>query len=706
MKWGLYKRAFKVDLLSCFIGLILFTVIIVVYSYKINTKNTLIMVNELVNTTLNHAVSETNHYLKIAQYTPTISSILFAQHLDILHDTHLEERVIAILKQSPFLFMYYIGDEHGNFIMGYRNQYNSISTRFIHQQAKQPFSITRYRNAKGLVYQEKKSLQVDYDPRQRLWYTGAKNSGALYWTEIYPFFNKEPDNFYAPIAKNKPIYGLSVSKPILNTKQKLAGVVGVDISLTELADFLRTLSIGEHGKALIVDENRKVILFPWVNAQQLLTTASYSGMRVNDIKIDWLKEGIETFFKRYDKDFFYTYNGDSYVIKAYDFSSKIGKNWYLIIVVPVNDFLAESKQTRTMSLLMTSAMLILSILFSLGLSRSLSRPIEIMTRIMRQVNELNFANLEHLNSPIKEFHQMSKALMSMTQGLKAFLKYVPPEVVAELIKKGQNVTLGGHEMNLTLFFSDIEGFTHIAEETAPIELMTDLSYYFDKMVKVIVLDHQGTIDKYIGDSVMAFWGAPHYTHDHAKLACHAALACQKEIAQLNAQRIAEGKGIFHTRIGIHTGMTIVGNIGSSDRFNYTVIGDSVNLASRLEGLNKLYHSTIIVGHATYRQVYQFFVFRPLDFIIVKGKNEGIKIYQLMAEKNQCDNEILQLAEQARLAFKYYLNKEFELALKTYFRILAYHPHDKPARVMIEKCQKLIDAPPDENWTGATRVFEK
>ena len=209
-----------------------------------------------------------------------------------------------------------------------------------------------------------------------------------------------------------------------------------------------------------------------------------------------------------------------------------------------------------------------------------------------------------------------------------------------------------------------------------------------------------------GFGVLAFWGAPQYIADHAKLACQAALDCQKEIAQLNAQRIAEGKSIFYTRIGLHTGMTIVGNIGSSDRFNYTVIGDSVNIASRLEGLNKIYHSNIIVGHATYRQVYQFFVFRPLDFIIVKGKNEGIKIYQLLAEKDQCDEITLDLVAKATVAFKYYLNKDFELALKGYEQILKYFPDDKPAQVMIERCQKLIATPPDENWTGATRIFEK
>jgi adenylate cyclase len=705
MKFKLYKRAFKIDLLTCFIGLIFFTIIIVVYSYKINAKNTLVLAKELVNTTLNHAVSETTQYLTIAKYTPNVSSVLLTENLDILHDRYLEQRIIDILNNSPFLFMYYLGDEKGNFMLGYRNKYHTISTKLINSQVNKPFSVNRYRDGNGKVYKETKLPNIDYDPRKRPWYIGAKANLAVYWTEIYPFFNKEIDNLYAQLKKNQPVYGLSISTPIFNGQKKFIGVVGVDISLTNLAHFLQTLKIGKHGKALIVNNARELILFPADN-QPLLTFPAQQGLRVEDIKTNWIKEGVQNFFKRYEKDFFYTYEGQDYFIKTHDFSKETGKDWYLIIIVPIDDFLGEMKQARFISFSITSLMLIVSVLFSIGLSRSLSRPIEIMTNTMKQVNELNFSNLVHLTSPIKEFQQMSNALTSMAQGLQAFLKYVPPEVVAELIKKGQNVTLGGQEMNLTLFFSDIEGFTQIAEDSAPMELMTDLSHYFDQMVKVIVLDHQGTIDKYIGDSVMAFWGAPHYTTDHAKLACQAALECQKEIAKMNAQRITEGKAIFYTRIGIHTGMTIVGNIGSSDRFNYTVIGDSVNLASRLEGLNKFYHSTIIVGHATYRQVYQFFIFRPLDFIIVKGKNEGIKVYQLLAEKTQCDDKTLHLAEQATLAFKYYLNKDFESALKIYLQILARHTNDQPALVMIEKCQKLIDMPPDENWTGATRIFEK
>lgn len=701
----LKKRPFKVDLLSCFLGLILFTVVIVIYSYETHSKNTISLVSDLANSQLHHAVSKTARQINIAQYTPELISNLLSDHFDIEHDKQLEQQIIKVLNKTPFLFMCFIADEQGNFILGYRNKFNTISTKVIHRTEQKSQELSKYRDEKGVVYKEKTEINPAYEPRKRLWYIGAKKNLQPYWTEIYRFYHNDFDNAYAAKTENKNLYGITIANPIINDKKQLMGVVGVDISLMELSEFLSKLKIGKNGKALIVNDTRQLIVYPFANSEKLIATPEHQGMRIEDIQIPWLREGVEGYFRKSEKTFFYTYQGHIYLVKSHDFSAEIGKPWYLIIVVPIDDFLNNIKQSRLVNFAITSIMLLLSVLFSLWLSRSLSKPLEAMTKTMRQINDLDFANLIRTSSSIKEFQQMSDALNAMTQGLKAFLKYIPPEVVEELIKKGENVTLGGQELQLSILFSDIEGFTEITEDSAPMEIMADLTYYFDQMVKVIVLNNQGTVDKFIGDAVMAFWGAPSYTNEHARLSCLAALQCQAEIAKFNQQRIAEKKRVFNTRIGIHTGTAIVGNIGSSDRFNYTVIGDNVNLASRLEGLNKLYETNIIVSHTTYRQAYEFFVFRPLDFVIVKGKNIGIKVYQLLAEKDKCDEKTLALVEQATKAFNCYLDKNFTEALQIYLQILETYPDDKPAKVMIEKCDKFIEIPPDENWTGATRVFE-
>ncbi len=702
-----FKRAFKVDLITCFIGLITFTVFIVVYNTKINSKSTLTLAKELVNSTAKHAVNETTHYLTLAHDIPFFSATLLSgDEFNLLNNKNLENHLIQTLQNRSELFMYYIADEKGNFMMSYRNKYQAISTQLINREAKKPFAKLKFRDKQNQIYAEHYQFNDLYDPRTRPWYIYPKQNLKPYWTEIYNFYADDLEDIDSEKNAQEALFGFTISNPLFNTKHQLIGVIAVDITLNQLADFLAQLKIGINGKSFIINKQKQLILLPTSNTQSFLKTEKKSGIQLEDIKITWLKIGLQNFFKSHQAEFFYQYNEHDYFIKIYDLSAKTGKDWYLVIAVPVDDFLIDIKKAKTVSFSITAVMLFLSVIFSLLLSKSLSRPLEKMTATMLQINDLDFTKTRQHTSPIREFQQMADALTSMTQGLKAFLKYVPPELVRQLIKRGETISLGGKELELSLFFSDIEDFTEIAETIPPIELMADLSRYFDQMVKVIALSTHGTVDKYIGDSVMAFWGAPNAIPHHARLACLAALNCQYEIAQINLERIAHGKRAFNTRIGIHTGIAIVGNIGSSDRYNYTVIGDNVNLASRIEGLNKIYKTNIIVSESTYLQVQDFFALRPLDFIVVKGRNEGIKIYELLAELKSCDAATLRLIDLSFQAFENYLAKRFAEALRVYLQILDNNPDDQATRVMIAKCEFFIEFPPDEAWTGATRLTEK
>lgn len=704
MKLNTYKRAFKFDLMTCFVGLIIFTVGLVIYSYKISAKNTLALSNSLLNTTINHGVSETIHHLKTAEDSISLGSVLLANPLDLINNQYLEHHVIKILKQTPFLLMYYIADEQGNFIRGYRNKRGSISTQLIYRAIDKPKSLWKYRDKNDKILTTKTKENPTFDPRFRVWYQGAKNSLKRYWTEVYKFDNHEIDNMYQQQSDHQQLYGITLANPIIDINKQFKGVVGADISLNRLANFFRSLKIGKNGKALVANHARKIILFSDLTMKQLV---SEQEITIDAIQQDWVREGAQEFFKQFKTDIAYRFKNKNYLVKMFDFSKKIGKDWFLIIIIPEDDFLGENKQARSTSLLIISLMLLLSILFSIWLSRSLSRPIENITKAMKKVKNLDFTEVKTLSSPIKEFQQISDATTSMTYGLKAFLKCVPPSLVQQFIEQGEATVVAEHqELNLSFFFSDIEGFTSIAEEVGPKELMTDLSAYFDQMTQVIVLENNGTIDKYIGDSVMAFWGAPNYIAEHAKLACYSALGCKCAIDVLNEQRLLAGKKAFNTRIGLHTGLALVGHLGSNDRINYTVIGDNVNLASRIEGLNKIYQTQIIVSQMIYRQVYQYFIFRPLDCVIVKGKNAGIKIYELIAKKGECDEQTLALVANASQAFEFYLLGQFPQALNIYDKILASHPDDQPAKVMLSKCKNFIKSPSDKNWTGATRIFEK
>ncbi len=211
----------------------------------------------------------------------------------------------------------------------------------------------------------------------------------------------------------------------------------------------------------------------------------------------------------------------------------------------------------------------------------------------------------------------------------AFSHYVDPTVVQQIADTSENIVLGGEERELTLLFSDIAGFTTLSEKLKPLDLFTLMSAYLSKMTDILT-SHGGTLDKYIGDAVMGFYGAPISQVDHAKRACTTALAMREKLPEFNAGLVQQGLDPIDFRVGIASGKVMVGNIGSSDRFNYTVLGDTVNLASRLEGTSKEYGTHILVAEPTMLATKEFFHFRQVDRIAVKGKTEGIAIYELIA----------------------------------------------------------------------------
>ncbi|MBP5470942.1 MAG: adenylate/guanylate cyclase domain-containing protein, partial [Candidatus Riflebacteria bacterium] len=222
----------------------------------------------------------------------------------------------------------------------------------------------------------------------------------------------------------------------------------------------------------------------------------------------------------------------------------------------------------------------------------------------------------------------------------------------------------------------------------------------------IIHKHNGTIDKYIGDSVMAFWGAPQPNEKQAYDACIAALEIEKSLDKLNSKWISEGKKAFYTRIGINTGVSLVGNFGSSERFNYTAIGDCVNLANRLEGLNKVYGSRIIVSESTEKEAGDSLIFRVLDIVAVKGRQQSVTVYQLLGTVSDNRSRILlRLSALSERALVHYLSSEWKEAEAKYETILEHYPEDKTAKMFIDRCKTLMENP-QANWDGVYRLTQK
>lgn len=282
-----------------------------------------------------------------------------------------------------------------------------------------------------------------------------------------------------------------------------------------------------------------------------------------------------------------------------------------------------------------------------------------------------------------------------------FSHYLNPAVVNILVNDPSKAKLGGDLRDLTIFFSDIASFTTISEHYhgKPEGLVELLNEYLEEMT-TIVLKYEGTLDKYIGDAIMAFWGAPIPQKDHAIRACLAAMEMQVRLAELRKKWKKEGRPELVARCGINTGSVIAGNMGGKDRFDYTVIGDPVNLASRLEGANKQYGSLIMISEFTHKLVQKHVTVRELDLIQVKGKNEPVKVYELMGRHDMpLTEQQKQSLEIYHEGLKLYRGRQFDEAIAYMEQAMQLDPNCHAARIYTERAGLYKIAPPPADWNG-------
>ena len=288
-----------------------------------------------------------------------------------------------------------------------------------------------------------------------------------------------------------------------------------------------------------------------------------------------------------------------------------------------------------------------------------------------------------------------------------FAKYVPKEVVAELLDKPELVKLGGETRVATILFSDIADFTSVSEKMPPDLLVKLLNAYFTEMTNII-LAQKGIIDKYIGDAIMAEFGIPLAFSNHADHAVTAALYMQQRLAQLQKGWKKEGLPPLHCRVGINTGSMIVGNIGSENGFDYTVIGDAVNLASRIEGVNKYYGTFLLVSQGTMERLTPgMFKSRIVDFIRVKGKRRAVNIYEVYGFEGKASDRINDdyfiLYDEA---FKAYLARDFSMARDKFLTALRLRPEDPAAMALIQRIESLVTSPVPRDWDGSVSLVSK
>jgi adenylate cyclase len=402
--------------------------------------------------------------------------------------------------------------------------------------------------------------------------------------------------------------------------------------------------------------------------------------------------------------------GESYLMLARALPPAIDKQLYLTIAIPEKEFTVETDELITRAAILALVAVSAAGVIVVVVSRLLAHTLKRLTEQTQRFRHLDFSDTTLLRSGVREISRLAIAIDRMRSGLELFGHYIPKQIVRRLLDSDDAGKIGGVRRDVTVMFTDIQGFSAISESIEPEVLMSRLSEYFDRIASAIIAN-RGTVDKYIGDGIMSVWNAPDTDSDHVANACRGALSILKASQELAEEWQRQGVPPFHTRIGIHRGLGVVGNVGSTDRMNYTLIGSIVNLASRLEGINKVHGTRILASAAVYEGVRDRFVWRQIDRVVPMGTSEAYDIYDLIAERSALAREATARLPERLMAtwdqaLALYLDGDFSGAHRAFDRLCAEFPDDKPSRVFAERCAVLERKGHPPNWDGVTRLVEK
>ena len=370
------------------------------------------------------------------------------------------------------------------------------------------------------------------------------------------------------------------------------------------------------------------------------------------------------------------------------------QGWIVGIVVPRDYYLGPLGHIRMQLLWMTLGLsLLIAVIGGFTLRSILSAHSQI-SKETEQMNRFEFAPSPHASkSPLRDVHEILHGLERAKTAMRAMGKYVPVDLVRRLYRDEREPILGGDTADLSVLFTDIKDFTSYAEELPPDRIAEILGRYLE-VTTGIIQEERGTIDKYIGDAVMAFWNAPEPVSDHALLACRAALRCREALKALYLSPGWRDFPHFETRFGLHRCQASVGHFGAPTRFNYTAIGDGINLASRIEGLNKVYGTTLLASETVFEAARNVIEFRLIDWVAVKGKKRKVAIYEPLFER--AGSEVRpEWVDQYEQGLSLYMTRDFAGALRL-FEALA---DDPPSRVLAGRCREFSANPPPGDWAG-------
>jgi class 3 adenylate cyclase/ABC-type nitrate/sulfonate/bicarbonate transport system substrate-binding protein len=522
---------------------------------------------------------------------------------------------------------------------------------------------------------------TDIDIRTLPGYQAAKTTRTLAVTE--PAIN--PDTGFPILSLRVPIFhGVD-----------FIGCASVNITMDVLSRFLDEHRTSVRSTTLIVDRNNgKIIAFPNMQKGVQVENEKLKIATLADIDDPDMREAYRQHARAETDNFIFRSpaNGADLIAAFANFPDGFGQPWQVITVTPIDDFVGTLKATNRLIMVVIIVLTAIELFFIFFASRRLSQPVENVSEQLQAIESLQFDVPASRPSNIREIARLEHAASLLRNSLKSFSSFVPLDVVRQLIKSGIPLTLGVEPRFLTVFFSDLENFSSHSEALAPNDLLIQISTYLEEVTGAISQEG-GTVDKFIGDGVMAFWNAPVQRPDHVLRGCTGALRAARRMERVNDAWEAEGRPRIRIRIGLNCANVLVGNVGSSARLSYTALGDGVNVAARLEGTNKLFGTTICISDSIYEHVQSDILARPLKRVQVKGRKTEFMIYELLAIRASDDPELRvrdrdeQLAALTWQASGLMEAGDFAAAERGYRVILEEFPRDPVAKFMQEECEK-------------------
>ncbi|MCK1740302.1 hypothetical protein IVA80_05345 [Bradyrhizobium sp. 139] len=495
----------------------------------------------------------------------------------------------------------------------------SFAIALVHPNSDGGLATTRiFQDKDGKQIERREILGHGYDPRERVWYRSALKAGELVVSAPYLSFSLG----VPMITFSAPLQG------------KVHGVVGADLKLDAYSTSADILKFGDDGYVVLFDSNGTVIahrdyasMFARSSADpagpRLPSTLDLAGSLEGKVIVDWDKSSRTRGKLRWTDD-----NSYFYRLESIPLGPTLTAN--VLLVAVEQEFAGSIRDLTFRSRIFALASFLLFIPLAWIFGTRMSKKINAITDQAARLQVMGAPPPKPIGSFIRELQTLGGTIHNAQRAIWSFARLAPREIVRGVLDNSISTELGGARQEITVLFTDVQGFTSLSEAADPDVLMQQTSRYFTALTDVIIAQG-GTVDKFIGDAVMAFWNAPNLQEDHCDRACRAALLAKEANQRINRQFETEGLPPFYTRFGIHGGEAVVGNLGSAERMNYTVLGNVVNLAARLEGLNKQYGTDILISEDIFTRVGNRFHCRYVDSVVAKGMVAQTRVYELLRE---------------------------------------------------------------------------